>query len=537
MTAPIHSTIRNWHLRAIDDPRHPRDRAPQSGGISPVGSPSHAADGYEDFRTAGARGATGSDVFSEDDLRTRAAGASATAGWHVAAEGVAGRLSAWAQQAGVDLARVAAGDESEASRLSQAVAQGVAREALPGAVKDWLYDGVDLGGVVGGDEREQARLVQHVLTSALQRRMPAAARGWLPQDMDFRKLIDGDREEWRRVGHDLANKVASQMATEALGTGLPANIDWVALAQGDQAQTESLASHLANRALAETAFGESGYRLGYSDGRVSVGKRGGSSTGTQMAPYGSSGETLWERTDWHDFAETRKRGHDETLGDYVLAGKSRYGAATRTYRDSGGGRLTYGVEGFAGVEGEYNFAARKHAGEIDGRDVILETQGGIHGQAGITGRAEVSAAAGQDGVGLHAGAEVFAGAEVGIHGRTDVTVGDYHIGAVQGSAAGRAGIGAGARADVGYHNGKLSFDYGAGVTYGLGFDYSYGVEIDTREIKRMAEEEGWDDASLAVLQAGHMALVEAPAEQLTDGLRRGTEKINDKLSSSLRKLF
>ncbi|MBI2570907.1 MAG: hypothetical protein HYV63_28215 [Candidatus Schekmanbacteria bacterium] len=426
--------------------------------------------------------------------------------------------------------------------LAKEVVSGLSRKALPKAVRKWLPEDVDLADLARGDQQARDRLVGHLVKTGMDQVLPEEVKSWLPSDTDFQQLAQGEKGEWGRIGKHAANGLVDRALRKRLGGDVPAGIDWTAIVQGDGDELGRAAAAVANRQLQKNGMADGGWSAYYDNGNFGFGRKVEGSGGGTLAgsdglvsfrPYGSTGETLWEDKNFKSFGEVNKIGRDEALGEYYLRGSSFYGTAARTYRDQGKGTVAYGVEGFAGVGGAYEFGQRQDVGSFHGRPITVESNGSVHGSAGVTGRAEARASWGNGDYGVHLGGEVFAGAQVGAEMRTDVSVGDYHLGGVYGSAEGRAGIGVGAGVDLGYEDGQFRFGVGVGVTYGLGFDVDYGVAIDFKEIGRMGREEGWDDAAGALAVAGHKAFVEAPAKQLHHTL----EKNRKKAEKAMRKAF
>lgn len=73
----------------------------------------------------------------------------------------------------------------------------------------------------------------------------------------------------------------------------------------------------------------------------------------------------------------------------------------------------------------------------------------------------------------------FAGARAGVEGKAGV--GPFRA---TGRAEGWAGVGAGAKLDTGYKDGKLKLDFGVGAALGVGGKLKVGVEVDVGKRKR-----------------------------------------------------
>jgi len=79
---------------------------------------------------------------------------------------------------------------------------------------------------------------------------------------------------------------------------------------------------------------------------------------------------------------------------------------------------------------------------------------------------------------VHVGASGFAGASATIKGSE--SLGD--VASVNGSASGYVGVGAKGDVDVGYKDGELSFSFGLGVAWGIGYSLDFGFSVNVGAI-------------------------------------------------------
>jgi hypothetical protein len=79
---------------------------------------------------------------------------------------------------------------------------------------------------------------------------------------------------------------------------------------------------------------------------------------------------------------------------------------------------------------------------------------------------------------VHVGASGFAGATAGVKGSE--TLGD--VASVGGDANVYAGVGAKADLDAGYKDGQLSFSFGAGIAWGIGYSFDFNFSINVGAI-------------------------------------------------------
>jgi hypothetical protein len=158
------------------------------------------------------------------------------------------------------------------------------------------------------------------------------------------------------------------------------------------------------------------------------------------------------------------------------------------------GKATLGPNGltaeghlYAGVSASAEASGRlesKPFATIGGVPMTLSAEGKAKVEAGAYAYADAKAQAtwNPPALAVNAKAGAFAGARASAEGS---------IGAGPVKATGRAeawaGIGAEANLDVGYHDGKLSLDFGAGAALGVGFKLGGKIELDVGAIGKMAE--------------------------------------------------
>lgn len=199
--------------------------------------------------------------------------------------------------------------------------------------------------------------------------------------------------------------------------------------------------------------------------------------------------TIWER----NFAPDRPIDDDSSSPFRITLGKvegSLYaydasGKLTQYYGD-----VTLTEEGRFTV-GEVRGSAEAGVGpdgltvDADAQLTLVTAEGTVSGEYGaFQAQATVKASAGADAhanltfnkSGVSAGAEAFIGASAGVHGQAGAGGVTVH-----GGAEIKAGVGAAAKADAGYHDGKVTFEGEFGLVFGVGGKGEFGVEIDLDE--------------------------------------------------------
>ena len=142
---------------------------------------------------------------------------------------------------------------------------------------------------------------------------------------------------------------------------------------------------------------------------------------------------------------------------------------------------------YAGISASAEASGRlesKPIATIGGQPITLSAEGKAKVEAGAYAYADATAQAtwNPPALAVNAKAGAFAGARASAEG----SVGLGPVKAT-GRAEAWAGIGAEANLDVGYHDGKLSLDFGAGAALGVGFKLGGKVELDVGAIGKMAE--------------------------------------------------
>lgn len=163
-------------------------------------------------------------------------------------------------------------------------------------------------------------------------------------------------------------------------------------------------------------------------------------------------------------------GHYEASAEARVAGQGS--AHVGLDGASAQGSLYAGVEAKAEADGHLESAPITKIGNYE---VTAHANGHAEAEVGACatakGQAVVSYAPPEAAVDCDVGA--FAGARAGVDG--EVGVGPV---AATGSVEAWAGIGAEAKLDAGFHDGKLTLNYGAGLAVGVGCAYGGAIEID-----------------------------------------------------------
>ena len=159
-----------------------------------------------------------------------------------------------------------------------------------------------------------------------------------------------------------------------------------------------------------------------------------------------------------DFLKAQGR----VYGDYDLKNMSAYIGA--------GGRLSL-------VDAHYQVNYQSPTVNLAGHEIGLNANAKLDAFVGAQGNIEADISLLKD-PHLKIGGEAFVGASATIQGQA--ALGD--MAEIHGSATGWVGAGVKGNLDVGFEDGKFTFDIGFGAALGLGFDVDWGFTIDFKEI-------------------------------------------------------
>jgi hypothetical protein len=143
----------------------------------------------------------------------------------------------------------------------------------------------------------------------------------------------------------------------------------------------------------------------------------------------------------------------------------------------------YTLKGGAGVKGSFEIVGAHYEAGFDTADIEIgdnkiDLNGKTNADAyvGVKGNIEGNFSIGKENQ-LGLGASGFDGASASLSGK----IGAGEIADVNGSLTGWTGIGAKAEFEVGFKDGKFSFDWGFGLALGIGLEYDLGFSIDFGE--------------------------------------------------------
>lgn len=200
-------------------------------------------------------------------------------------------------------------------------------------------------------------------------------------------------------------------------------------------------------------------------------------------PYGMEGRTLAETS----FAATFGRVDRSAQGNWGSAfvnGSTSVGARGRVFGDASlrDRRAYIGAEGEVGVGATYNAGYSSPRVTLAGQQVALDAGVAADIFAGGRGRGKIDVSLRGNEPHVAVGGEVFAGARATIAGGAAATINGQTVAEVHGRAEGWAGVGAKADIDVGFKNGKFTFNAGLGAALGIGGSVDWGFTVDVASI-------------------------------------------------------
>jgi hypothetical protein len=264
------------------------------------------------------------------------------------------------------------------------------------------------------------------------------------------------------------------------------------------------------------------------------GKKGLGETGNNLSNLGKWGKgTTLAEGEWHaleiggvDYKDSGDWGSFSAKGavDFLRVQGRVYGDA---------GFKDWSVNASIGVQGRVELVGAHYEisyttpsiYNLGGHEINLTTKVNADASVGVQGGAEAGITLGKNNE-IKLGAEGFAGASASLAG--SVGVSDY--GNVSGGATVWAGVGAKWEADVGFKDGKFSFNWGAGLALGLGLEVDLGFTIDFFAIGDSlynAAADTWD----AVADAGEW--VEGAASDVADAVGDAAQAVGDAAESAV----
>lgn len=201
--------------------------------------------------------------------------------------------------------------------------------------------------------------------------------------------------------------------------------------------------------------------------------------------YGKLGKTLWEgKLGGFDVGKLNEQASGAWGSAYIQGQTTFLEASARAFGDIDpeAWSAMIGVEGRLLLAGaDYSAGYNTPRLNIGGHEVGINTNANLHAMVGAEGRlmAEVSL---KDNPHISVGGEAFAGARARLDGSASLNIDGKDLAGVRGGIEGWAGVGAKAGVDVGYKDGKFSFDFDLGLALGLGFAIDFGFDINVGAI-------------------------------------------------------
>jgi hypothetical protein len=251
------------------------------------------------------------------------------------------------------------------------------------------------------------------------------------------------------------------------------------------------------------------------------------------------GKKLVEKKASVEVKKEAKVGFNETLATTRIGTLTHEGklSASATAKAEGKFKVTSkGLEVSAGVDaelkagGEYTLKFKSKEFTIQGEKMRLDFQLDLSAAAVLkaNGKVEVAVAGGPPPQAIvKLGGELFAGVQAGAEltgSLTWIKGKGNEVSLIKGTAGveGRAGAGISGSLDIGYSEGKIHLDAGAGVTLGLGGSFHVKAEGNVKELGEFIEKVGPDGVKDLALQAarnavagaakGALDLIKKPAE-------------------------
>jgi len=201
--------------------------------------------------------------------------------------------------------------------------------------------------------------------------------------------------------------------------------------------------------------------------------------------YGKMGKTLWEgKFGGFEVGKLDEKAAGAWGEAYAKGQTTLLEASARAFGDIDpeAWSAMIGVEARAILAGvDYEVGYKTPRLNIGGHEVGIDTKANLHAMVGAEGRlmAEISL---KDDPHIHIGGEAFAGAKARLDGSAGLTVDGKTLAGVRGGVEGWAGVGVKGDLDVGYKDGKFSFDVALGAALGLGFEVDFGFDVDVGAI-------------------------------------------------------
>ncbi|MBN2430295.1 MAG: hypothetical protein JXQ27_02415 [Acidobacteria bacterium] len=334
---------------------------------------------------------------------------------------------------------------------------------------------------------------------------------------------------YHQVGQQLGNVLVDQ-----LKGALPGNVDW--------SNPEKAIGEITHKAVDTLLFDkDNGFGLprnytknwGLSDKQV----RGwGDADATGLIDnfgigYGKLGKTLWEgKFGGFEVGKLDERAAGAWGEAYIQGQTTFLEASARAFGDVDPKNWSamIGVEGRAILAGvDYTAGYNTPRLNIGGHDVGINTQANLHAMVGAEGRlmAEVSL---KDDPHIKIGGEAFAGARARLDGAASLNIDGRDVAGVRGGVEGWAGVGVKGDLDVGFKDGKFSFDLAFGAALGLGFEVDFGFDIDFGAVGKVLGDIGSDIVTgLEDFGKGVVDVAEDVGEAIGDAAKSVGDAIGD----------
>ena len=204
---------------------------------------------------------------------------------------------------------------------------------------------------------------------------------------------------------------------------------------------------------------------------------------TSLGGYGKG--TTRAQAEWHaaEVGDVNYQSSGDWGSAYAVGSTDFLRLQGRVYGDTGYKDGTVMATG--GVQGRFELVGSHYqAGynsptlfSIGGHDIQSRTTVNADASVGASGSVDGGIALGKNDY-VQVGASGFAGASASLQGSENI--GD--LGGVNGDARVWAGVGAKADLDAGYKDGQLSFHFGLGLAWGIGYDFDIGFSINVDAI-------------------------------------------------------
>lgn len=202
-----------------------------------------------------------------------------------------------------------------------------------------------------------------------------------------------------------------------------------------------------------------------------------------IRPYGTEGRTLVEGNFSRQFGQINQSTQGR-FGSAFINGETNVGGRGRVFGDISlkDRRAIIGAEGEIGARATYEASYSSPRVRLAGQEVALDANVLADVFVGANGRGKLEVSLKGNEPRIAVGGEVFAGARATIEGGIGATINGQQVAEAHARAEGWAGIGAKGDIDLGFEDGKFTFDAGFGAALGIGGSVDLGFSIDVAAI-------------------------------------------------------